>query len=156
MALDLLNGAMSFQAQDTVKPKVQSARPADKEVSPAGQVVKVDAAATPITRVKSEDNEEGGRNGKGRDANGNQKQALGAPQQAAASEPLKKAIAEMNRKINSNEEAVFGVHEDTNRIMIKIVNKDTKEIVKEFPPEKTLDMIAKVWEIAGILVDEKL
>ena len=40
--------------------------------------------------------------------------------------------------------------------MIKIVNKDTKEIVKEFPPEKTLDMIAKVWEIAGILVDEKL
>ena len=116
----------------------------------------MDAAATPITGVISEDNEEGSGNGKGRDANGNQKQALGGPQQAAASEPLKKAIAEMNRKINSNEEAVFGVHEDTNRIMIKIVNKDTKEIVKEFPPEKTLDMIAKVWEIAGILVDEKL
>ena len=25
-----------------------------------------------------------------------------------------------------------------------------------YPPEETLDMIAKVWEIAGILVDEKL
>ena len=29
------------------------------------------------------------------------------------------------------------------------------EVIKEFPPEKTLDMIAKVWEVAGILVDEK-
>ncbi len=72
------------------------------------------------------------------------------------SEQLKKAIAEMNRKINnSNEEAVFGVHEDTNRIMIKIMDKETKEVIKEFPPEKTLDMIARIWEMAGILVDEK-
>ncbi|MDE5866102.1 MAG: flagellar protein FlaG, partial [Lachnospiraceae bacterium] len=74
----------------------------------------------------------------------------------SANEQLKKAVAEMNRKINnSNEEAVFGIHEKTNRITIKIVDKDTKEIIKEFPPEKTLDMIAKVWEMAGILVDEK-
>jgi flagellar protein FlaG len=40
--------------------------------------------------------------------------------------------------------------------MIKIVDKDTKEVLKEYPPEKTLDMIAKVWEVAGLLVDEKL
>ena len=30
-----------------------------------------------------------------------------------------------------------------------------KEVIKEYPPEKTLDMIAKVWEMAGIMVDEK-
>lgn len=70
---------------------------------------------------------------------------------------LKKMIADMNKKIrNTNAEAVFGVHEKTNRIMIKILDKDTKEILKEFPPEKTLDMIASIWEMAGILVDEKL
>ena len=74
----------------------------------------------------------------------------------ATPDQLKKMIAEMNRKINnSNEEAVFGVHEETNRIMIKILDKDTKEVIKEFPPEKTLDMIARLWEMAGILVDEK-
>ena len=54
------------------------------------------------------------------------------------------------------EEAVFGVHEKTNRIMIKVLDKDTKEILKEFPPEKTLDMIASIWEMAGILVDQKM
>lgn len=52
-------------------------------------------------------------------------------------------------------EAVFGFHDATNRVTIKIVDKDTKEVIKELPPEKTLDMIAKVWEMAGILVDEK-
>ena len=54
-----------------------------------------------------------------------------------------------------NSSAVFGYHEATNRITIKIVDKETKEVIKEFPPEKTLDMIAKAWELAGILVDEK-
>ena len=49
----------------------------------------------------------------------------------------------------------FGIHEGTKRITLKIIDKDTKEIIKEFPPEKNLDMIAKVWELAGILVDEK-
>ena len=40
--------------------------------------------------------------------------------------------------------------------MIKLVDKDTQEVVKEIPPEKTLDMIAKCMELAGVLVDEKL
>ncbi len=53
------------------------------------------------------------------------------------------------------QKAIFGIHEATNRITIKIVDKDTREVIKELPPEKTLDMIAKVWEMAGILVDEK-
>ena len=60
----------------------------------------------------------------------------------------------MNKKM-ANAEAVFGIHEGTNRVTIKIVDKETKKTIKELPPEKTLDMIAKVWEMAGILVDEK-
>ena len=50
---------------------------------------------------------------------------------------------------------MFGIHEKTNHVTIKIVDKKTKEVIKEFPPEKTLDMIAKVWEMAGLMVDEK-
>ncbi len=154
MALEPLSSVMTFQAQDVVKPKVQSVQPVDMEVSPDDQASKVDATTASIVKAQAEDDEAGSGSDKEKDAGGNPRQALNSQQ--AASEPLKKAVAEMNRKINSKEEAIFGVHEDTNRIMIKIVDKDTKEIVKEFPPEKTLDMIAKVWEIAGILVDEKL
>lgn len=68
---------------------------------------------------------------------------------------LKKAVNDLNKQMK-NSEAIFGIHDKTNRVTIKIINKTTKEVIKEYPPEETLDMIAKVWEIAGILVDEKL
>jgi len=67
---------------------------------------------------------------------------------------LKKAVEEINRK-SSNTEAIFGYHEGTNRVIIKIMDKDTKEVKKEYPAEKTLDMIQRVWEMAGLMVDEK-
>ena len=49
----------------------------------------------------------------------------------------------------------FSYHEETKRVSIKVIDQDTKEVVKEIPPEETLEMIAKMWELAGILVDEK-
>ena len=68
---------------------------------------------------------------------------------------VKKAIEKLNAQL-PNSEAKFGIHEATNRVMIKLVDKDTQEVIKEFPPEKTLDMLAKCMELAGVLVDEKL
>ena len=69
-------------------------------------------------------------------------------------ETVKSTINNFNKNI-CNTEAVFGIHDGTNRVTIKIIDKKTKEVIKEFPPEKTLDMIEKVWEMAGIMVDEK-
>lgn len=67
---------------------------------------------------------------------------------------IKKSVEDMNKKM-FNSEAQFGIHEGTNRVTIKIVDKTTKEVIKELPPEKTLDMIAKAWEMAGLMVDER-
>lgn len=72
----------------------------------------------------------------------------------ASNEQIRQSVEKINKSV-SNGEAIFGIHDATNRVMIKIVDKETKEVIKEFPPEKTLDMIAKVWEMAGIMVDEK-
>lgn len=69
-------------------------------------------------------------------------------------EAMRKAAEEINRNAKHSE-AVFGIHEGTNRVTIKIVDKNTKEVLKEYPPEKTLDIIAKVWEMAGLMVDER-
>lgn len=149
--IEPLNSAMTYQAQVVTKP--QTVEPVNTEVPEDGQTVNIDTTTAAVTRPQAED-EKGG----GSDNAGSQQQAQSGSkaQQQQQSEQLKKAIAEMNKKINnSNEEAVFGVHEDTNRIMIKIMDKDTKEVIKEFPPEKTLDMIARIWEMAGLLVDEK-
>lgn len=71
----------------------------------------------------------------------------------ANTEALKKAINELN-KSNPNSVVQFGVHEATHRMTIKILDKDTRKVIKEFPAEKTLDLIAKAWELAGFMVDE--
>ena len=88
----------------------------------------------------------------GKDGNRDDSQAK---QTISENSQIRKAVDENNKKAH-NSEAVFGIHDATNRVTIKIVDKDTKKVLKEYPPEKTLDMIAKVWEMAGLLVDKKL
>lgn len=53
-------------------------------------------------------------------------------------------------------DAKFGIHDKTNRIIIKLVDRETQEVIKEIPPEKTLDLLAKRMELAGVLVDQRL
>lgn len=77
-----------------------------------------------------------------------------ADRKTGSGKEIRKAVDEINKKA-VNSEAIFGIHEKTNRVMIKIIDKDSKKVLKEYPPEKTLDMIAKVWEMAGLMVDEK-
>jgi flagellar protein FlaG len=50
----------------------------------------------------------------------------------------------------------FSIHEKTHEIMVKVIDKDTGDVIREIPPEKTLDMVAKMWELAGIIVDKKV
>ena len=82
------------------------------------------------------------------------KEENGSTQGQGTSEAVKKAINEINKR-NPNSIVQFGVHEATNRMTIKILDKESRNVIKEFPAEKTLDLIAKAWELAGIMVDEK-
>lgn len=68
---------------------------------------------------------------------------------------LEKAVDKANKVFNESTHLKFEIHDKTKDIMIKIVNDETGEVVKEIPPKKILDMVAKMCEIAGIIVDEK-
>ena len=140
MAIEAIKGAgMSFQGSASSSAmRTESVA----KVESASNAVAADSIAHKTVEIST----------KGADADGGGNG--GANQQFPSNEQLKKAVEEINKKAN-NSEAVFGVHEGTNRITIKIVDKESKETIKEFPPEKTLDMIAKVWEMAGLMVDEK-
>jgi flagellar protein FlaG len=39
--------------------------------------------------------------------------------------------------------------------MVKVVDTETQEVIREIPSEKILDMVANILEMAGILVDER-
>lgn len=145
MAIEPLGSIMSVQAQPMSAPK--PAAQAEKQETPVES-----AAVSAAERVDKTINVVENTREKGQSA-GQEQQS--ANQQAVTNEQIKKAVEQMNKNMMAHSEAVFGIHEGTNRVTIKIVDKSTKEVIKELPPEKTLDMIAKVWEMAGILVDER-
>ena len=65
-------------------------------------------------------------------------------------------IESANHKLeHANTEFEFSVHEKTKRIMVKVIDKDSKEVIREIPSEKILYIVAKIWEFNGLLVDEK-
>ena len=47
----------------------------------------------------------------------------------------------------------FQVHDKTNQLVIKVADRDTGEVIREIPPEKSLDFLAKVQEMLGLIVD---
>lgn len=146
MAIEAIrNAAMTYQGsvstaevKETARPKVEA-----REVINISESISKNTSAIDVKQT-SED-------GAGGSKNNNAQSQLTSEQQAAQ---IKKAVEDINKKAN-NSEAIFGIHDKTNRVTIKLIDKDTKEVIKELPPEKTLDMIAKVWEMAGLLVDER-
>ena len=142
MGIEAIKGAaMSYQGS-TVNTEVKAAAAHKVEVAEVEQVSETIANDTMAMNTKDVS----------ADGEGTEQNATDAQQNQSAI--IKKAVEEINKKAR-NSEAVFGMHDDTNRVTIKIVDKQTKEVIKEFPPDKTLDMIARVWEMAGLMVDEK-
>ncbi len=70
---------------------------------------------------------------------------------------MKEAVSKMNQKLGMmRTRCEYEYDDDTNRVAIRVYDKDTDELLIEAPPEEAREAIKKVWEIAGILVDEKL
>lgn len=68
---------------------------------------------------------------------------------------LIQTIEKANHLQSGATECQFSVHEATKQIMIKVIDINTKEVIKEIPSEKILDMVADMCELAGVFVDEK-
>ena len=82
--------------------------------------------------------------------------AEGEKEQDTMSSKIKDAVDKVNKKIvPTKTRCEFSYHEDTNRISIKVIDQVTEETIKEIPAEETLDMLSKIWELAGLLVEER-
>ena len=74
---------------------------------------------------------------------------------AVARSTVQDTVKKTNEAMKSTR-CEFSYHEKTHRVSIKVLDKETNEVIREIPPEKSLEMLQKMWEMAGILVDEKL
>ncbi|MFS0725889.1 flagellar protein FlaG [Paenibacillus sp. 1P07SE] len=65
---------------------------------------------------------------------------------------IERAIKAMQGKATNLE---FSIHEKTKAINVKVKDAETGDTIREIPPEKILDFVANLWEMAGLFVDEK-
>lgn len=69
----------------------------------------------------------------------------------------KKFVDEINKLFEHEKiHAEYTVHEGFGDIIIKIVDNETKQVIKEFPKEKVINMVRKLCDIAGIMIDQKV
>ena len=74
----------------------------------------------------------------------------------SASRRIKSAVEHANKTMrHAKTKCEFSYHEETKRVSIKVIDEETEEVIREIPPEETLEMLSKMWELAGLMVDEK-
>lgn len=120
----------------------------DKKVVAKEPAVAVQTAAPSRESTKvSESN----RNGEKReDQKGN---PFGKEKQPAQSS-MDAAMSLLNSQI-AKTHCAYAYDEVTKRVSIKVFDDETDELIREVPPEKSLEALKKMWEIAGIIIDEK-
>ncbi len=84
------------------------------------------------------------------------KKPLLEEQVAASDEILDRSVEQANKALEGyNRKIDRVVHDVTKTVMYTLKDTKTDEVIREFPPKKIQDMIAKMWELAGLFVDEK-
>ncbi len=71
-------------------------------------------------------------------------------------EDIEKLTENLNQLMDSFAVSTrFSVHEVTKDIMVRVFNSKTNETIREIPPRKIIDMVARMMELVGLLTDEK-
>ncbi|WP_129600311.1 flagellar protein FlaG [Anaerophilus nitritogenes] len=77
-------------------------------------------------------------------------------QNCIGEQELIKSIEKANKDLVLTDTSLqFSIHEKTKQVMVKIINNNNKEVIREIPSEKILDMVAAMIERTGLFVDQK-
>ncbi len=141
MALEAISNAVYHDAAKTAaRPRVETTAGQGAETI---NIVEVPSTSA-VSGTGKMDKE------KGYDQNQGQGNAQAYGQQ------VKDAVSQVNSKLKMHRtRCEFSYHEETNRVSIKVFDKETNQVIREIPPEQSLEMVEKIWELAGFLVDEK-
>jgi flagellar protein FlaG len=72
-------------------------------------------------------------------------------------EQLRAILEKLNIVMNALDiQAKFSIHETTRQVMIRVVNVESGKLIREIPPEHILDLAAKMMELVGVLLDERV
>lgn len=74
--------------------------------------------------------------------------------QTASPKSVEDAVKRVNNQMTKTH-CEFSYNEGVNRVSITVYDDATGEVVREIPPEESLKMLEKMWEITGLMVDER-
>lgn len=70
---------------------------------------------------------------------------------------LKEAVEKANKQAKMAKTSLeFTYCEDVNRYSVKVKDKETDEVIREYPSEDSLKALENIWKLAGIIVDESI
>lgn len=134
---------MEIDAMNSVKRMPEPSVPEIRQTD-AGSGSKVQAVETkPVAKVPQKQD---------KDKDGEQKMPFEGKDPSKSS--IDSAVSGANNRMTSTR-CEYSYDEDTKRVSIKVFDKENDELIREVPPEESLEMLQKMWEIAGLIVDEK-
>lgn len=78
------------------------------------------------------------------------------PENSGDLEKLQEAIDKTNKILKpSFRHFEMSVHKASHRVMVKVMDSASNELIREIPSEKFLDMVAGFIEMAGLMVDTR-
>lgn len=80
-----------------------------------------------------------------------EQEVLYSPERVAA------IVSELNRSVSViNSRVSFSIDQGTNKVVIRVIDGDTNEVIRQIPPEEMLRVSARIKELLGVLFDKTL
>lgn len=83
------------------------------------------------------------------------KREVVTPAEEVPREDVEKATEKLNRLMGIIDKRLeFRIHEQSHRVMVKVIDQETGDVLDEIPPKRILDILSSFSQVAGIMVDK--
>ena len=85
------------------------------------------------------------------------KQEIPSAREEIPRELVEKAAEKLNRLMGIIDKRLeFSVHEKSNRVIVKIIDQETGEVLDEIPSKRALDILNSFTNMVGLMVDKRV
>ncbi|MCB4204794.1 flagellar protein FlaG [Deferribacterales bacterium Es71-Z0220] len=85
-----------------------------------------------------------------------QTQQVVAEKRQPSEEQVKSAVEDLNKTLqNLNIKRQFVVDKEVDKVIVKVIDSDEKEVIRQIPSEEALKLSKNVREMIGLLFDSK-
>jgi len=142
---DMTAAAVVVSAMDNGASQKRTAEPVESKVAPVD--INVDDAST-LDKIAA--NQNAGQTDNEEKEDDPKRQALDNINEQFVSE-MTKELNELMSKLNCDLE--FQYHKEVNVMSVKMIDKKTNEVIKEYPPEEMVEGMIKAQEWLGAFLD---